>query len=329
MPHRMTHWAIGVACALLIASGVRAQERSEPPEYREVVRCALQQFDQGRYAEAGALFERAHQLFPNARTLWGLGLVAFEDRDYVGAVMHLEASLTDARRPLAAAQRTQAEKALKESWEFVAGYQLHLEPSTANLRVDGNPAQMARDLLLMNPGSHELVVDAPQYRQVTRRIEARSGERSDLSVELELETEPGQAATEARHAPLELEARPTAPAPARSGPPMWLAYTLVGTGGALLAGALVTGLISNHDFNELDRKCGAANVCPNGYDWQSARDEGKNMALAANLLALSGVLTAGTGAVLWYVWADRDENAPQAALACVPGACVTRVRLAF
>ena len=110
---------------------------------------------------------------------------------------------------------------------------------------------------------------------------------------------------------------------------MWLAYTLVGTGGALLAGALVTGLISNHDFNELDRRCGAGNICPKDYDWQSARDEGKNMALAANLLALSGVLTAGTGAVLWYVWSDRDEEAPQATLACVPGACVTHVRLAF
>ena len=110
---------------------------------------------------------------------------------------------------------------------------------------------------------------------------------------------------------------------------MWLAYTLVGTGGALLAGALVTGLISNHDFNELDRRCGTGNVCPKGYDWQGARDEGKNMALAANLLALSGVLAAGTGAVLWYVWSDRDEQAPQATLACVPGACVTHVRLTF
>ena len=115
---------------------------------------------------------------------------------------------------------------------------------------------------------------------------------------------------------------------AQSEPPMWVAYTLVGTGGALLAGALVTGLISNHDYDELDSG-GSDRRCPADFDWRSVRDRGKNMGLAANVLALSGVLVAGTGAVLWYVWGTRDEEAPQASLACLPGACVGQVRLAF
>ena len=55
--------------------------RASTTEYEAMITDGLAEFQAQRYAEARALFERAHALSPNARTLRGIGMVAFEMRD--------------------------------------------------------------------------------------------------------------------------------------------------------------------------------------------------------------------------------------------------------
>src|SRR5262245_21535053 len=80
----------------LLTSSALAQE--EPDEYREAIEAAVEELNAGLYEEALAQFSRAHELQPSARTLRGIGLAAYELRDYVRAVEALEASLEDPRR---------------------------------------------------------------------------------------------------------------------------------------------------------------------------------------------------------------------------------------
>src|SRR5262245_44373834 len=78
---------------LIAASSGAAQSAApakEPAGYRQIVSRAVREFDAGNYAEARGLFNRAHELQPNARTHLGLGLAEFELRNYGTSIDHLE-----------------------------------------------------------------------------------------------------------------------------------------------------------------------------------------------------------------------------------------------
>jgi hypothetical protein len=317
---------VWLASVLLLPVARAFAQAAEPPEYRDVIRRALEEYAAEHYAEAGGLFERAHALFPNARTKWGIGLVAFEDRDYVNAIVQLDASLHDQRKPLGPDQRAEAERIIAKAWQFVAGYRLTLAPATATLLVDDKPAQVVSEQLLLNPGPHELIAAADGYLRETRRVLAKSGERGALEFALVSATQAPVAELPAPTAEQHAAGAQTASVSRR---PLWVPYVLLGTGGALLVTSLVTGLMSNHAYSELDSKCGKDQLCPSGYDWRDTRDRGKSLALATDVLALSGLVVAGTGAVLWFLWRHDRTETPQAALACDGHGCFGHMRVSF
>jgi len=72
----------------------------ETQAYRALINDAAAEYDAKHFAEARALFRRAHELEPSARTWRGMGMAAFELRDYVKSLRALEASLVDSRLPL-------------------------------------------------------------------------------------------------------------------------------------------------------------------------------------------------------------------------------------
>src|SRR4051794_41142067 len=113
--------------ALLLPLAAAAQSSVLPPtsatsaepspqvqrEYHALAARAVAAFDAGHFAEARALFLRAHELWPSARTLRTLGMTAFDLQMYPEALRELQAALADQRRPLDAAQRTQVAELIK------------------------------------------------------------------------------------------------------------------------------------------------------------------------------------------------------------------------
>jgi hypothetical protein len=90
------------------APGVsRDAPRAETQAYRSLISDAAAEYDAKHFAEARALFRRAHELEPSARTWRGIGMAAFELRDYVKSLRALEASLVDSRLPLIGSERDQ------------------------------------------------------------------------------------------------------------------------------------------------------------------------------------------------------------------------------
>src|SRR5262245_18196229 len=98
--------------ALAPAPSARAQSAPTDPvqaDSARLIAAAVAAYDAGRWSDARGYFEQAHGLQPNARTLFGLGVTAFELGRHAQAIDELRAALADARLPLDAAQRSQAE----------------------------------------------------------------------------------------------------------------------------------------------------------------------------------------------------------------------------
>ena len=58
--------------------------------HRDLSSRAIVEFEAGRFAEARALFMRAHEIWPSARTFRVLGMTSFELRSYVRALQELK-----------------------------------------------------------------------------------------------------------------------------------------------------------------------------------------------------------------------------------------------
>lgn len=169
-------WLVSVSSARAVA---QASDR-----YEESVQQAVIEYKAGNFEEAHALFLDAHASKPNARTWRGLGVCAFELRLYVEAAADLEAALADSRKALTPEQRAEATELLEKARAFVSTYDVRLSPDTARVEVDGKPAQLSAETLLLDPGRHVVVVRAAGY--VEQRIELRTGAgvRDELVIDL-------------------------------------------------------------------------------------------------------------------------------------------------
>jgi hypothetical protein len=157
----------------------------EPPAgYRDTINAAIAEFTAGHHAEARALFRQAHGMYPNARTLRGIGMCAFELREYAEAVRTLRASLNDPRRPLTPEMTEQVQAALGRANAFVGRYEVEV-PEGALLFVDHSAAPLSLDedgSILLSLGTHVVTTRRGSTTLADLRIEVRGGEREHLEL---------------------------------------------------------------------------------------------------------------------------------------------------
>ncbi len=167
------------------AAGTDADEADREAEYQTVVKEALDDYKRGNFVEARALFERAHEIKPSARTLRGIGLAAFEAKSYATALINLSQALNDPRRPLSDAQRRQVERIVERAKNYVAQYKLDITPGVGVVvMVDSSEPIIVDGKVLLDPGVHELVVSASGYESEQQRIAAEPREDEVLRIEL-------------------------------------------------------------------------------------------------------------------------------------------------
>ena len=178
-----------------------AQAVQGDAEYRELVRRALAAFDAKNWREAQLLFSSAHSLQPSARTLRGMGMVAFEMGEYVEAHQMLRAAVDDPRRPLGDELRADTETLIARTRALIARVEVGIQPAAAELSLDGKPlARPAPRELWMKAGRHVLEARAPGHRSRLVPITVRGGGDQRLQVRLDPETvampEPAEPADE-------------------------------------------------------------------------------------------------------------------------------------
>jgi hypothetical protein len=270
--------AVSLTCG---ASPVRAQHTTqahppESPEYRRTIDDAVTEFRAGHWEEARALFGRAHELEPSARTLRGLGMTAFELRMYVQSMRELDGALRETRKPLDAGMRAAAEALIAKARGFVARVQIVPSPKEAALIVDGRHAQLDSDgRISLDAGLHVVSGSADGYKPASLRFAVEGGRDQVLQLPLEPllpltaavpaidPTRPHQPAAQP-----EPEVQPVAPPPVAPPPPA-KPSPIVGTlawvtlGGAVVFGAAATAtwLIGEGKYSDLEEGCGRTRTC--------------------------------------------------------------------
>jgi hypothetical protein len=167
------------------AAGPGTLVSAEPPGYREAVDAAIAEYEGGNFAESRALFARAHALFPNARSLRGLGMADFELRNYASSIDYLQQALASPVKALEGELRAETEQLLARARGFVGRFRLSLQPADAAVTLDGSgvpPGATAQ--LVLAVGDHTLEVSAVSRVSERRVLRVTGGEDATLEFNL-------------------------------------------------------------------------------------------------------------------------------------------------
>lgn len=230
--------ALAFAQPRVVAQVDESAALGEPPGYAQLIDEAIREYRARHFEEARALFARAHELYPNARALRGMGMADFELREYVDALAHLRAALASPVRPLSGSLRDETEALATRAEAFVARVALALQPRSAEVTLDGSPVALddTRELVL-GVGDHVLEFRAAGHASVRRSVKVRGGEQMELAVEL--------ANTERTSPPERIAEQPASPLPSASdtrddrrrplykNPWLWSGVAAVVVGGAV------------------------------------------------------------------------------------------------
>lgn len=180
---------VSLASVLCGSSNANAQNTAasatEPPEYRNTVREALSEYHAKNFPEARALFAEAHAQFPNARTLRGLGMTAFELRSYHESIAYLTEALASQVKPLDGSLRTETERLLARAERFVGKLSLTVVPPDAHVLLDGSPmARVDGAPLVLEVGEHTLEFQADGYHTESRSLYVKGRETETWNVVL-------------------------------------------------------------------------------------------------------------------------------------------------
>lgn len=174
-----------LATAHSTASAQPANGGAAPAGYDEAVDLALQEFQSGNFAEARSQFTKAHEIFPNARTLRALGKTEYELKNYRVASRYLERALASEVRPLTRQQRQEAERLHQSARGYLAHYHISLQPADAKLVLDGAPIAMPDDgTLVLEVGDHTLEALAKGYASERRTLRVVGGRTEQLAFDL-------------------------------------------------------------------------------------------------------------------------------------------------
>ena len=188
-------------CCTATPSLAAAQGPSDDASaYAVTIQRAVTEFEAGHWEEAHALFRRAHELNPNARTWRGLGIAAFEARQYVEATADLEAALLDPRKPLSPEQRAEAQGLIERARAFISVYHMRIRPETAQVVVDGRAVALKEQQIHLDPGPHTIIVRAPGYEERRAELRAGAGDEGELSLELSIVSRADDERAGERHA---------------------------------------------------------------------------------------------------------------------------------
>jgi tetratricopeptide (TPR) repeat protein len=281
----------------------KADANGKQSEYDRLLKEALSEFGLGNWTEARALFERAHELKPSARTLRAIGLSAFEEKSYATAVASLTAALKDQRQPLSAKQRTEAENAIDRALNYIAEYELVITPedAKATVTIDSREPVMLDGRLLLDPGKYLLEVTAEGYEVARQNLDARPREKQTLHIALALpqsETTPAQVAVTPNAA--------TSSTPKDTGlsTQQWIGIGVGAAGIATLGVSAAFGLTAMSKADDAGCNNG---LCPNERA-QKLNNEALDAGTISTVTFIAGAVTTAAGVVLLLVPLSSDDD---------------------
>ncbi len=202
----------------------------------------------------------------------------------------------------AEAEYEDALKAFKKAYELSHRHQILLNISIVEERLGHLEEAVAAldEYMLKNPSDPELETIRLRRDNLAERLEKQQKASTE-----EPAAEP-EAVPEASSAgPEEPPVRdPVAEGAAPSRVPAYVAF---GAGGLAGIGAVITGLMAQSEYDELESSCG-------GTCTDDETSGGKSLALTSTILTGLAVVGVGVGVVLWSSESSSEAPAPQASL---------------
>lgn len=271
-------------------------------EVQALLAAAVAEYDAARYAEALALFRRAHELAPTARTLRGIGMAAFESGLYVAALRALRASLLETERALTDAQRDHVSRLIERTEAFVAILTLDVSPAGATVLIDGADLTFESDgSVLLDPGHHVITVVDGAERSQNLEVDLVGG--TERSVRIRADSL-GRGTVD---------------------PLLIGGITTLVAGGVLAIAATATGVVANELYGQLRADCDGF-VCPGTH--LATRDRAAELALATDILGGVGAAVMATGVILTIV-GTSSSTPPPVTLACSGTGCTAMLEGSF
>jgi hypothetical protein len=327
----------GVLLAGLVAPFVRAEEPgpSVPSASASLFESALKQQAAGDSKAACELFEASVAVGPSPHGWLQVGICR-ESADSLAALDAFEAA-----RALASSvdDPTRRSAYLSAAGEHIDGLVRRIPAVT--FRASATPGVVAEmtwvergvvspvdrydEALRFNPGRYQVRAWAPGFSAHVLDLELSEGERRVIALPAL------QAAAEAARLPA---VEPSPPAgdeaaafAAQGTPPLVfnpLPVSLTAGGLVLVVSGVVVGQLSSNERRRLERECEAPDVFSGERRCSSQLADTKrrmsDLALAADVLWVSGALFAGVGAGLFILDQQRDES-PRVTASCVPSYC--------
>lgn len=117
---------------------------------------------------------------------------------------------------------------------------------------------------------------------------------------------------------------------------------LMGTGGAMMATSIVTGLMAvskSSEWSDARETCLRENNCATlrpakVTELEGIKSSGQTLATVTDILLFGGMAVAGTGVVLWLIdlgtsGESETPHSPVAGMGCLPGGCQASLRATF
>lgn len=289
-----------LALCLLSAPAAAQAPSAQAASAREQADAAFEEarllLDEGRKKAACEKFELSMSLDPSPGTLLNLGN-CYEADDVVRSLATFERALRDAQAspdPVRRERWTEAATSrIADVSKKVPRLTLRAAEETLVL-LDGQRVELGAPLRL-NPGSHLIEASAPGKRSFSQELRVELGQQLEVEVPA---LEP--LATSAPPPTQSLsEPAPTYRSESQFGALPWV----LGGSGALLVGAsLVTGLMASSKAGRLEDEC--TGVAPDGRrqcpdaSLEGVQESAQSLALATDVLWITGALAAGAGITL-------------------------------
>ena len=277
-------------------------------------------FDQGRFREACEKFDQSLALDPSPGTLLNLGNCYEPQGDLVRALATFERAFADAQKSNNPERRELWSNAARERISSLTGRLPQISvrgagPGTS-VSLDDKPIDATSGFMRINPGRHVIAAMAPGKRAFRQEFDIAQGQRFAINIP-PLEAEAGSAQPAAASAPT--EAPPPEPASAgQSKYGIW-PYVIGGAGVAMLGTSLITGLSAKSKADDLEQACGDDHVCEPKYE--STKNSAESLALATDILWITGAIAAGVGVTLFILDDGATESGTAVQTGCFDAGC--------
>jgi hypothetical protein len=147
-------------------------------------------FNDSKYAEALAEFQRAYEIAPHPLVLYNIASCHRQMSHYAEAVNYYRRFLADGKGVVPAARLTAAQSELDATLLLIARVTVTVSPALdgTTLLLDGAPLDTSAMPLILPPGEHRLTARTPGRPDAERTVRVASGD--EVAVELVLTQPP-------------------------------------------------------------------------------------------------------------------------------------------